>query len=105
MCGLIAAFTGRPFLPASGRQALLRMKRRGPDGEGLWHDNGVYLGHCRLAILDLDGRASQPMHSVCGRYVIIFNGEIYNFRVLRGALQEQGVVFTTTSDTERLSKN
>lgn len=80
--------------------ALARMRRRGPDGEGVWQEPGVALGHRRLAILDLDTRASQPMHSADGRYVIVFNGEIYNFRDLRRELEADGVVFHTTSDTE-----
>jgi asparagine synthase (glutamine-hydrolysing) len=100
MCGLIAAFTTSNVLEPAIRLAMQRMHRRGPDGEGLWQQDGAYLGHRRLAILDLDQRAAQPMQSACGRYVIAFNGEIYNFRQLRGALSKQGVVFHTTSDTE-----
>ena len=76
------------------------MRRRGPDDEGIWQGEGVVLGLRRLAILDLDPRAAQPMQSSCGRYVIAFNGEIYNFRELRRDLESQGVVFRTTSDTE-----
>lgn len=76
------------------------MHRRGPDAEGLWSDEGCALGHRRLAILDLDLRAQQPMHSACGRYVIVFNGETYNFQDLRSQLVTSGVQFRTTSDTE-----
>jgi asparagine synthase (glutamine-hydrolysing) len=100
MCGLIAAFTDSTALEPAIRHAMQQMHRRGPDGEGLWQDSGVCLGHRRLAILDLDERATQPMHSACGRYVIVFNGEIYNFRDLRDVLVRQGVAFRTTSDTE-----
>lgn len=100
MCGLIAAFTSAP-LPASALDAALaRMQRRGPDDMGTWIEEGVQLGHRRLAILDLDHRAAQPMHSACGRYVIVFNGEIYNFRELRRQREAPGDVFRTTSDTE-----
>ena len=53
------------------------MRRRGPDDEGTWQGEGVVLGHRRLAILDLDPRAAQPMQSICGRYVIVFNGEVW----------------------------
>jgi asparagine synthase (glutamine-hydrolysing) len=77
-----------------------RMRRRGPDDEGTWQVEGVVLGHRRLSILDLDHRAAQPMQSICGRYVIVFNGEIYNFRTLRQDLESRGVVFRTTSNTE-----
>lgn len=79
-----------------------RMRLRGPDAEGLWADASAVLGHRRLAILDLDGRANQPMVSADGRYTIVYNGEIYNFRELRRALEERGASFRTTSDTEVL---
>ena len=79
-----------------------RMHARGPDAEGVWASEGVVLGHRRLAILDLDARANQPMVSADGRYAIVFNGEIYNFRELRRELEADGVVFRTTSDTEVL---
>lgn len=102
MCGLIASLTHAPFPETAGRAALARLHPRGPDGEGQWRGEGVYLGHRRLAILDLDLRAAQPMHSGCGRYVIVFNGEIYNYRVLRAELEAGGVTFRTTSDTEVL---
>jgi asparagine synthase (glutamine-hydrolysing) len=78
------------------------MTRRGPDGEGFWQDDTAALGHRRLAILDLDARSAQPMHSHCGRYVIVFNGEIYNFRALRAMLQAEACELRTTSDTEVL---
>lgn len=104
MCGL-AGFIHGPGLAGHAaqevvRQMCRRMVARGPDGEGYWSDTGAVFGHRRLAILDLDPRASQPMHSACGRYVIVFNGEIYNFRALRAALESRGVAFHTTSDTE-----
>src|SRR5882762_2986003 len=102
MCGFIAAFgTGGEVLDSAAlRRALERMRRRGPDDEGTWQGEGVVLGHRRLAILDLDPRAVQPMQSICGRYLIVFNGEIYNFRTLRHDLESRGVVFRTSSDTE-----
>jgi asparagine synthase (glutamine-hydrolysing) len=75
---------------------------RGPDAGGLWLDAeaGVALGHRRLAILDLSPGGSQPMRSRCGRYVISFNGEIYNYRTLREDLASVGHSFRGTSDTE-----
>lgn len=78
------------------------MRPRGPDAEGLWVGEAAALGHRRLAILDLDVRANQPMVSPDGRYVIVFNGEIYNFRELRLELEKGGATFSTTSDTEVL---
>ena len=100
MCGLIATFIDTPLSRPQADAALARMHRRGPDGEGRWQAGGVFLGHRRLAILDLDPRAAQPMHSACGRYAIVFNGEIYNFRALQRELVAQGEVSRTTSDTE-----
>jgi asparagine synthase (glutamine-hydrolysing) len=78
------------------------MRPRGPDAEGMWSSEGVLFGHRRLAIQDLDVRANQPMVSADGRYAIVFNGEIYNFRELRRDLEAGGAVFRTSSDTEVL---
>jgi asparagine synthase (glutamine-hydrolysing) len=100
MCGFISAFTASPFPISAGRNALKSIFRRGPDGEGEWRDIGVYLGHRRLSIIDLDERAAQPMHSACGRYIIVYNGEIYNYQLLRQDLEKRGVIFFTSSDTE-----
>ncbi len=106
MCG-IAGFASKESAPESLaidaiRRMTDRMRPRGPDAKGLWTGDGVVLGHRRLAILDLDARANQPMVSVDGRYTIVFNGEIYNFRELRRTLEAGGVAFHTTSDTEVL---
>ena len=78
------------------------MSARGPDGEGLWGGEGVVLGHRRLAIIDLDSRSNQPMIFAEGRYVLVFNGEIYNYRQLRTELEGLGEKFHTTSDSEVL---
>ena len=102
MCGLIALFGAATSEQSGLRNALQHMHHRGPDGEGIWQGDGVLLGHRRLAILDLDARAAQPMQSACGRHVIVFNGEIYNFRELRRELEATGEPLLTTSDTEVL---
>lgn len=80
------------------------MAHRGPDGRGAWTDEsaGIYLGHRRLSVIDLQGGA-QPMTSPCGRYVITYNGEVYNHAELRRELEAQGCQFRTShSDTEVL---
>ena len=73
-------------------------KHRGPDGTGVWRDDFVSLGSNRLAILDLSHAADMPMQSASGRYILVFNGEIYNFKELRKELS--GYPFTTQGDTE-----
>ncbi len=84
------------------------LRHRGPDGEGLFeHPPGsdtraVTLAHCRLAIIDPSPAAAQPMVSQCGRYVIVLNGEIYNYLELRAELEARGHAFRTRSDTEVL---
>lgn len=104
MCGITGYvdFTGRP---ASTRvvQAMADMIRhRGPDDEGVYVEGALALGHRRLSIIDLSTAASQPMASPDGRYVIVYNGEIYNFKELRIELQSKGVRFNSHSDTEVL---
>jgi asparagine synthase (glutamine-hydrolysing) len=75
---------------------------RGPDGSDIWVNaaEGIALGHRRLSIVDLSPNGSQPMHSANERYVITFNGEIYNFKLLRQELEKKGHIFRGYSDTE-----
>ena len=77
---------------------------RGPDAGGIWVDEGtgVALGHRRLSILDLSATGNQPMHCTTGRFVITYNGEIYNFRQLQAELTHAGHAFVGQSDTEVL---
>ena len=86
MCGIVGTLSAKnPISLASLANMRDRFKHRGPDAEGEWLDSkaGIALGHRRLSILDLSATGAQPMHSACGRYVIVFNGEIYNFKKLR----------------------
>lgn len=103
MCGLIV-FNPMGVIDSTDWDALRigleRMRSRGPDGERVWDSQHALLGHCRLAIIDLDPKSAQPMVSPCGRYRIVFNGEIYNYRELRADLAGSGVNFATESDTE-----
>ena len=80
------------------------LRHRGPDGEGVWMDAeaGIILAHRRLAVIDLSTGGFQPMHSHDGRYVITFNGEIYNFRSIRDELAAAGRLMRTDLDTEVL---
>jgi len=101
MCGIagIIRFDGAPV----AREDLARMsdaqRHRGPDGDGIWADGSVGLGHRRLAIIDLSAAGSQPMRAPGGD-VIVYNGEVYNFKELRRELEQVGHAFVSTSDTE-----
>jgi len=81
---------------------LSRLGHRGPDDEGVFYDREIALGHKRLSIIDLSREASQPMTSRSGRFVIAFNGEIYNFLEIRKELEAKGDKFSTRSDSEVL---
>jgi len=78
------------------------LRHRGPDDSGVWFDDhsGVALGHRRLSILDLSPRGRQPMDSQCGRYSIVYNGEVYNYLRLRKELERNGFTFSGGADTE-----
>lgn len=105
MCGIIGFVAPKGGYSNQVIAAMLdRIRHRGPDGSGIWNEpeTGVWLGHARLAIVDLTPTGAQPMHSASGRYVITFNGEIYNFREIRKELEERGHAFNGTSDTEVL---
>ena len=81
-------------------KCLRTLAHRGPDGEGIYQTEGVFLGHRRLAILDLSERGQQPMSYWEGRYWITFNGEIYNFLEIKKELMTKGHRFQSESDTE-----
>lgn len=89
---------------ASAQKMTDALRHRGPDGEGHYADknSGIYLGHRRLSIIDLSDKGAQPMKSADGRYIITFNGEIYNYKELKHQLVKQGETFASQSDTEVL---
>jgi asparagine synthase (glutamine-hydrolysing) len=109
MCGIAGFWDPRRLGgKLEAEQVALRMaaalRHRGPDDQGAWADAqaGLALGHRRLAIVDLSSEGHQPMSSADGRYVVVFNGEIYNFQKLRRELEGHGHGFRGHSDTEVL---
>jgi asparagine synthase (glutamine-hydrolysing) len=102
MCGVIGS-VGSP-LPskAAADRARDAMRHRGPDGEGSFYEDPVFLGHRRLAILDLSDLGAQPMTSADGRYVIVYNGELYNSPEIRVELAAAGLSMRSRCDTEVL---
>jgi asparagine synthase (glutamine-hydrolysing) len=106
MCGITGFWGGSRCEPAIAEQMAQRIKTRGPDDAGVWtnQDVGIFLSHRRLSILDLSPAGHQPMVSPCGRYVLVYNGEIYNHLDLRGELEAGGGAFDWRghSDTETL---
>lgn len=111
MCG-IAGFLSQPgtqsaeFLTEIAGNMAEVQQHRGPDDQGTWCDasSGIALGHRRLAILDLSEQGHQPILSSCGGHVLVYNGEIYNYRELRAELEQAGRRFRGHSDTEVLSE-
>ncbi|MBP6362573.1 MAG: amidotransferase 1, exosortase A system-associated [Novosphingobium sp.] len=102
MCGIAGIFhlsTPKPVDPARIDRMCAAMAHRGPDGQGVWTAPGVGLGHLRLSIIDLAG-SPQPMASTDGRAMLVFNGEIYNYRELREELRRSGAEFHTDGDSE-----
>ncbi|HNJ48717.1 MAG TPA: asparagine synthase (glutamine-hydrolyzing), partial [Novosphingobium sp.] len=102
MCGIAGLFhlsTPKPVDPARVERMCDAMAHRGPDGHGIWTAPGVGLGHRRLSIIDVAG-SPQPMASSDGRAMLVFNGEIYNYRELREELRGLGARFHTDGDSE-----
>ena len=108
MCGITGLIHPADHTEENLRDAVTRMARtlahRGPDAEGTWCDApcGVALGHRRLSVLDVSEHGLQPMVSACGRYCLVYNGEIYNHAVLRRDLEASGDRFRGHCDTEVL---
>lgn len=102
MCGIVGQVSLAGIPPAAERlaEAAARLKNRGPDDSGVWSEGSIALAHRRLAILDISAAGHQPMHSPDGRYVIVFNGEIYNFLELRRELDSDESHWGSRSDTE-----
>ena len=101
MCGIAFIYhsDGRQASASAMGRMVKAQQHRGPDALTQVERGAAALGHARLSIVDLAGGV-QPMLSDDGRYALVFNGEIYNFQMLRRQLEKQGVQFTTASDTE-----
>ena len=106
MCGIIGVISKKnnpdfhsEFIEPIG-QALNHMEYRGPDHQGICSENGICFGHRRLSIIDLSADGNQPFQSSDEWYVLVFNGEIFNYQELRSSLQNLGHTFKTASDTE-----
>lgn len=106
MCGIAGFLSARAGETGAAEEHIRSMTdtlvHRGPDDGGVWHDGatGIALGNRRLAIIDLSAAGRQPMTSSCGRYVLAYNGEVYNAVELRGELEKEGRAFRGHSDTE-----
>lgn len=102
MCGIAGMVRrdGQPVAAATISRMITSIRHRGPDGEGVWTEGPVGLGHRRLAIIDLTEAAHQPMANRSGSLLITYNGELYNYQELRVELEAVGYRFRSASDTE-----
>ena len=102
MCGLTGYLNlaGDPASQILVRRMTDAVAHRGPDGEGYWVEGQIALGHRRLAIIDLSDGGRQPMETPDGRYIMVYNGEMYNYLSLRSELQALGETFHSNSDSE-----
>ncbi|WP_149714270.1 asparagine synthase (glutamine-hydrolyzing), partial [Campylobacter concisus] len=101
MCGIVGFYSFIKNKDIIINNQLETIRHRGPDDKNIYVHNNIALGHARLAIIDIK-QGSQPMHSIDGRFTIVFNGEIYNYLELRQHLVSKGIDFKTYSDTEVL---
>ena len=106
MCGIAGelTFDGRPVLAENIRSMMDALAHRGPDAEGIFCSGSIGFGHRRLSIIDLTDAGRQPIWNDSGTLVIIYNGEVYNYRELRKQLHKEGKVFRTETDTEVILK-
>jgi asparagine synthase (glutamine-hydrolysing) len=106
MCGIHGFFTSNKNQDENNkliRNMVASTNHRGPDYSGIKVLHPVYFGHNRLSIIDLNPEANQPMNF--GKYWIVFNGEIYNYKEIKAELIQKGVHFSTSSDTEVILKS
>src|SRR5947209_2914824 len=100
MCGIVGQFSrNRSFSPGFEEKALAALRHRGPDEQGRWQEDDVFLWMCRLSIIDPAG-GHQPIWNEDRSCCIVYNGDLYNFLDLRPRLEGLGHAFQTCSDTE-----
>ncbi len=104
MCGILGQINFKKLSVDKDKfkESLNLQEHRGPDDSDIHIDEKFIFGHRRLSIIDLDSHAKQPMISHCGNYVLVFNGEIYNYQEIREELEKKNYKFHTSSDTEVL---
>ena len=102
MCGIggILSFDGCEVTERQLQPLINHQRHRGPDGEDTWTKNNVGLAHTRLSIIDLSIKAQQPIADCSGRFVCVFNGELYNYKSLRKTLESNGQRFFSNGDSE-----
>lgn len=102
MCGFVGFTNPMPGAKDVLQNMLDTIRHRGPDAEGTYLDNNIALGHRRLSIIDITDAGNQPLYSADKNLVLVYNGEIYNYRQIRAGLQERGYRFSTQTDSEIL---
>ena len=103
MCGIAGMYayrSDRPIDDAVLATMVRRLRHRGPDDQGTYRSARIGLGHTRLSIIDLSPLGHQPFSDESGRYTLVYNGEIYNFRALRAWLESRGHRFRSQTDSE-----
>jgi len=100
ICGIYDKKSSGSITTAAGRKALATLLHRGPDDEGAYNDDNIFLGHKRLSIIDTSANGRQPIASNNGRYICVFNGELYNYQEYRDLLISKGYQFKGHSDSE-----
>ena len=106
MCGIFAVFDINGNLSQKdlyhAQSSLKLLEHRGPDDKGFFFNNNIFLGHHRLSIIDTSKNGHQPMQSSNGRFTLIFNGQIYNWKEIKMELEKDGYVFKSNCDTESI---
>ena len=102
MCGITGyiEYSSTPASISTLKNMSISITHRGPDGEGFWVRNNVAIGHRRLSIIDLSDAGHQPMQSLDGRFILSYNGEVYNYKELRMELERLGHKFSSQTDSE-----